>query len=165
VGPSEFVVRIMLRLSILSSVVPLVLAGGVAHDWSAVSARQCTAAGIIAPANRSVAFTDDPLSATVRVQIVESAELADLAIADDTDVAEAPACSIHDVARRVTISAEPVPGEPVIHLTREDAADYRIYVDSARISMQTAAALLVSARGGHTTLAASGDALHTGSLR
>jgi hypothetical protein len=165
VGPSEFVVRIMLRLSILSSVVPLVLAGGVAHDWNAVSARQCATAGIIAPAIRSVAFTDDPADATVRVQIVESAELADLTIADDVDVAEAPACGIHDIARLVSISAQPVPGEPVIHLTREAGADYRIYVDSAKISVRTAAALLVSARGGHTRLAASGDALHTGALR
>ncbi len=166
-GPSEFVVRIMFRLSILSSVVPLVLAGGVAHDWGAISARQCAAAGIIAPAGRSVAFTDDPLGATVRVQIVDSAELADLAIADDVDVdvAEAAECGIDDVARLVTISAHPVPGEPVIHLTREAAADYRIYVDSAKISVKTAAALLVSARGGHMTLAASADVLHTGSVR
>jgi hypothetical protein len=155
----------MLRLSILSSVVPLVLAGGVAHDWNSVSAGQCAATGFIAPANRSVAFTDDPSAATVRVQIVEAAELADLAIADDVELAEAQACGMRDMARLVTISADPRPGEPVIHLTREGGADYRIYVDSPKISAQTAAALLVSARGGHTRLAASADAVHTGSLR
>ncbi len=165
-GPSEFVVRIMLRLSILSSVVPLVLAGGVAHDWSAVSARQCAAAGIIAPASRSVAFTDDPLAATVRVQIVESAELADLAIADDVDVAEAPACGIHDVARLVTISAEPVPGDPVIHLTREGRCGLSHLRGFGEDLGRRRLPPCSSARAAGTRRwQRSGDALHTGSLR
>jgi hypothetical protein len=45
----EFVVRIMLRLSILSSVIPLVLVGGAAHDWTAVPARHCFAAATADP--------------------------------------------------------------------------------------------------------------------
>ena len=111
----------MLRLSILSSVVPLVLAGGVAHDWSAVSARQCAAAGIIAPASRSVAFTDDPLAATVRVQIVESAELADLAIADDVEWPRRRRAASMTWRGSSPSARSPVPGEAVIHLTREAA--------------------------------------------
>jgi hypothetical protein len=155
----------MLRFGILSSVIPLVLAGGVAHDWTQASSRQC--GGLAAPSARVVAFTDDPTAATVNVQIVDRAELADLSIADDIDVADTDACGIRDMARFVAISAHPVPGEPVVHLTREADADYRIYVDSARISPQTAAALIVSARGGHMRLAASASdsALHTASVR
>ena len=155
----------MLRLGILS-VVPLVLAGGVAHDWTQASAGSCAALGPAAP-SRSMAFTSDPSVATVKVQIVDKAELADLAIADDVDGAETDACGIQAIARLVTISTHPVPGEPVLYLTRADDADYRIYVDSTRISPEAAAALIVSARGGHLRLAASSTdgPLHTASAR
>jgi hypothetical protein len=141
----------MLRLSILSSVIPLVLVGGAAHDWTAVPARQCFAAAT-ATSVPSVAFTTDPLAATVTVQIVESAELADLAIVDDAEAADASACGLHDAARLVT--AHPRPGDPIVHLTREADADYRIYVDSRKISPEHAAAIIVGARGGQMRLAA-----------
>ena len=154
----------MLRLSIISSVIPLVLAGGVAHDWTAAPTRQCFAAAT-APSVRAVAFTADPLAATVTVQIVESAELADLAIVDDVAAADASACGLRDAARLVTVSAHPRPGDPVVHLTREADADYRIYVDSATISPKQAAALIVGARGGQMRLAAQPfDAEPTGSV-
>ena len=149
----RIVVRIMLRLGILSSVVPLVLAGGVAHDWTAVPARQCAAIGIIAPASRTVALTSDPSAATVKVRIVDRPELADLTIADEADTPDDHDCGIDDIARLVTIRTQPLPGEPIIHLTREAEADYRIYVDSTKLTAQMAAALLVGARGGHTRLA------------
>jgi hypothetical protein len=142
----------MLRLSILSSVIPLVLVGGAAHDWTAVPARNCFAAATADPSFRSVAFTADPLAATVKVQIVDSAELADLAIVDDAEAADASACGLHDAARLVT--AQPRPGDPIVHLTREADADYRIYVDSRKISPEQAAAIIVGARGGQMRLAA-----------
>ena len=144
----------MLRLSILSSVLPLVLAGGVAHDWTSVAAHQCS--GLTTSSARSVAFTDDPTAATVKVQIVDSAETADLAIADDIDTDDESGCGIVEAARLVTITARPRAGAPVVHLSRTGGADYRIYVDSTRISPKKAAALLVSIRGGHARLAASG---------
>ncbi len=150
----RIVVRIMLRLSILSAVIPLALAGGVAHEWNPASARQCFAAAMTAPAPRAIAFTDDPLTATVKVQIVDRPELADLAIADDIDVTDARDCGTNDMARLFTVSAHPRPGEPIAYLTREADADYRIYIDSAKISARQAAAMIVGARGGHTRLAA-----------
>jgi hypothetical protein len=53
----------------------------------------------------------------------------------------------------------------VVYLSREGGAHYRIYVDSAQVSAQQAAALIVSARGGHTQLAASPpDDVATGSI-
>lgn len=152
----------MLRFGILSSVVPLVLAGGIAHDWTAASAQPCIPAGMTTvrfspvpmPSARSVAFTTDQALATITVQIVDRPELADLAITDDVDTADAQECGMDDITRLVTISANPVPGEPVVYLSREAGADYRIYVVSKKVSFQHAAALIVGARGGHARLAA-----------
>lgn len=139
----------MLRFSILSAVIPLVLVGGVAHDWTHASTGSCFAV----PAARSVAFTSDPLAATVSVQIVTSAELADLAIVDEAGGSEPANCGLEQAARLIKVSAHPRPGEPIVHLTRAADADYRIYVDSQTISAEQAAALIVAARGGQKRLA------------
>ena len=144
----------MLRLAIISSVIPLALAGGVAQDWTSASARQCLATEALAPSPRRIAFTDDPARATVKVQLVDGAELADLVIAEDNSATEAESCGLRNQVRSITISARPVAGEPVIYLSREADADYRVYVNSAQISAQQAAALIVRARGGHMRLAA-----------
>jgi hypothetical protein len=144
----------MLRLTIISSVIPLALAGGVIQDWTSISTRQCFAPEAVASVPRRIAFTDDPARATVKVQLVDSAELADLVIAEDNSATEAESCGLRSLARSITISPRPVAGEPVIHLSREADADYRVYVDSAQISAQQAAALIVGARGGHMRLAA-----------
>lgn len=142
----------MLRLTIISSVVPLVLAGGVVHDWTSASAFDCLATA--APAIRRVAFTDDPALATVRVQLVDGAELADFVVAEDSTAADPPGCSFRDMARTVVISDRPVAGEPVVYLSRASDADYRIYVDSKQVSAEQVAALIVGARGGQMRLAA-----------
>ena len=144
----------MLRLTIISSVIPLALAGGVAQDWTSTSTLQCFAAHAMASDPRRVAFTDDPAQATVKVQFVDAAELADLVIAEDNSATETESCGLRGLVRSITISARPVAGEPVIHLSREADADYRIYVASRQISNQQAAALIVGARGGHMRLAA-----------
>jgi hypothetical protein len=144
----------MLRLTILSSVIPLALAGGVARDWTSASSAQCFGPDI-PHATRTIAFTDDPARATVRVQLVQGPELADLAIAEDNTATDGDGCGIRSAVRSITITARPVPGDPVVYLSREGGAHYRIYVDSAQVSAQQAAALIVSARGGHTQLAAS----------
>jgi hypothetical protein len=153
----------MLRFGILSSVIPLVLVGGVAHDWTQDRAWQC--AGLAAPASRTIAFTDNPSLATVRVQLVDAAELADLTIADEGGAAGSGSCDIHQAAQLFDISEKPLPGAPVVYLARDSDADYRIYVDSATISARQAAAMIVSARGGHTRLAAQPfDGEPTGSI-
>jgi hypothetical protein len=144
----------MLRLAIISSVIPLALAGGVARDWTSASAAQCFGPETPSSIARTIAFTDDPTLATVRVQLVQAAEIADLAIVEDNSASEADSCSLRGAARAITISAQPVPGAPVVYLSDEANADYRIYVDSTQISPQQAAALIVTARGGHTQLAA-----------
>ena len=144
----------MLRLSIISSVIPLALAGSVAHDWTSASAQPCFGAETSTQSIRRIAFTDDPAIATVKVQLVEAAELADLVIAEDTSASEAESCGLRDAARSVYNTTQPVHGEPVVYLSRDADADYRVYVDLTQISARQAAALIVGARGGHTRLAA-----------
>src|SRR6202012_1017487 len=85
--------RFMLRLKILASVVPLVIAAVLArggwlpgpHPCIAVGAPPVEIASVPWHADLHVSFTDDPAAATVRVQITESAEAADFAVVDDID--------------------------------------------------------------------------------
>src|SRR3954463_16563747 len=103
----------MLRIGILASAVPLVLAGLFAHSELVPGPRPCIEAGgsslqiAEAPwhADLPVAFTEYPQTATVRVQIVESSEAADFVMVDDENTAEANACG--GAARFVAISAYP----------------------------------------------------------
>ena len=103
-------------------------------------------------ADLHVAFTDDPALATVRVQISENAETADFAVVDDIDSAEAGACT--GTPQLVAISASPSASAPVIFLSPDGPADYRIFVRSKTFTARDAAALIVGASGGHHRLAA-----------
>jgi hypothetical protein len=105
-------------------------------------------------ADLHVSFTDDPTLATVRVQISESAEAADFVVIDDVDSSEAGACPANTPTRQVAISASSSAGEPVIYLSPEGPADYRVFVRSRTFSARDAAALIVGASGGHRRLAA-----------
>jgi hypothetical protein len=98
-------------------------------------------------AHRHVGFTDDPGRATVRVQISDDAEAADFAVIDDIDTVEAGACESRAPPRLIAISRNPSPSDPVIYLSRDGPADYRIFVSSKNFSLLDAAALIVGARG------------------
>jgi hypothetical protein len=99
-------------------------------------------------ADLHVAFTDDPAAATVRVQISESPEAADFAVVDDVDSTESGACEANPATRSVAISADPAGGAPVIYLSHDGPADYRIFVRSKTFSVRDAAALVVGAGAG-----------------
>ncbi|QOZ37541.1 hypothetical protein XH92_00925 [Bradyrhizobium sp. CCBAU 53421] len=101
-----------------------------------------------------VSFTDDPGLATVRVRIADSAEAADFTVIDDIDDAEAGACESNSVPQLIGISGQPTAAGPVIYLSRDGPFDYRVYVQSRTFSVRDAAALIVSARGGHRRLEA-----------
>ena len=91
----------------------------------------------------------------MRVQITDNAEAADFAVIDDVDSAEAGACESQSRATRfVAISASPSASEPVIYLSQDGPADYRIFVSSKSFSARDAAALIVGARGAPQRLAA-----------
>jgi len=153
----------MLRFKILASTIPLLLAAILSRGDLSSATHPCIAIGessvqmAIAPwqAQRHVTFTDDPARATVRVQIVDSAEAADFAVVDDVDSAGA-GCAVTAATRFVAISATASSTEPVIYLSNEANADYRIFVQSRSFSQRDAAALIVSAHPGRewTTQAA-----------
>lgn len=147
----------MLRVKILASAAPLLLAGVVAGGELIPDARPCIALGrasmqiATAPWQNPlhVSFTDDPETATVRVQIVDSADLADFAVIDDKRTADADdSCSVNPETSFVSISDHVSGSEPVIYLTQSNGADYRIFVHSRTFSVRDAAALVVGAGRG-----------------
>ena len=148
----------MLRFRILASVVPLVaVAAFLARDGLFGDSRRCIAVADTSvqltslpwQSSLHVSFTSNPAKATVRVQIIDRAETADFAVIDDIDAAEGGACHTSQPPQLVSISTSASASDPVIYLTQDGPADYRIFVQSNTFSMLDAAALIVSARGGH----------------
>ena len=143
----------MLRVKILASAVPLVFAGMVAGGELLPSDQPCIALGAaslqIAAApwqgQLHVSFTDDPAAATVRVQLVDDANIADFAVIDDVRTADNESCRA-SAATFVEIAERGAPADPVIYLTHDDGADYRVFVRSRSFTARDAAALVVSAR-------------------
>src|SRR3984893_2840268 len=138
----------MLRFRILASAVPLMIAavfarGGLLpgpHPCIAVGETSLQIASVPWRADLHVSFTDDPAFATVRVQISDSAEAADFAVVDDVDTAEDGACAANAATRFVAISANPLKSAPIIYLSADGPADYRIFVHSKRFTARDAAA-------------------------
>ena len=151
-----------MRFKILASAVPLVIAALFAHGGSLPGAHPCISisdtsvqiADMPWQAGLHVSFTDDPALATVRVQIADSAEGADFAVVDDVDSSDAGTCTSNAATRLVAISAGPTGNAPVIYLSADAPADYRIFVRSKAFSAREAAALVVGAGDGHHRLAA-----------
>jgi hypothetical protein len=143
----------MLRFKILASAIPLIAAalfapGGLLpgpHPCIAIASASVEIADLPWRADLHVAFTDDPAEATVRVQVTESAEAADFALVDDSDAAEASACETNPSTHAVAISDTAASGTPVINLSHDGPADYRIFVRSRTFSQREAAALVVGA--------------------
>ena len=73
---------------------------------------------------------------------------------DDIDTAEAGACEGKSPPQLVAISTTSSPSEPVIYLSTDGPADYRIFVRSKSFSARDAAALIVGARGVQHRIAA-----------
>ncbi|WP_295844389.1 hypothetical protein [Tardiphaga sp.] len=152
----------MSRFRLLASTIPLLLLALLARGESRSALRPCIAIGETVPrigaapwqADSYVSFTEDPGLATVRVQIVGSAELADFAVVDDLDSAEASACDGSAAHRSIAVSAAPSPTGPVIYLSRDPDADYRVFVQSRSFTVQDAAALIVGAHHGRGHLRA-----------
>ncbi|QOZ22363.1 hypothetical protein [Bradyrhizobium sp. CCBAU 51753] len=151
----------MLRFKVLASVLPLAAAAVFARAELLPGPRPCIEVGGAALqiashpwlAHAHVSFTDDPRRSTVRVQITDSAELADFTVIDDVDDREAigdretGACESSTVPQLIAISSDPRPNDPVIYLSQDGPSDYRVFVQSKTFSARDAAALIVSARG------------------
>ena len=144
----------MLRFKILASTIPLVLAAFLARGDLVASTHPCISTGETTiqiatmpwQAQSHVSFTSDPLQATVRVQIVDSADTADFVVLDDVDAAEPDACPLTAATRFIRIADTSASSEPAIYLSEEGDADHRIFVKSRSFTARDAAALIVSAR-------------------
>jgi hypothetical protein len=142
----------MLRFKILALAIPLILTAAFARGGLLPGSHLCIAtdttieiADLPWRADLHVAFTDDPAAATVRVQISDSAEAADFVVVDDAEISEPGACKANAAPRLVAVSEYPVGNAPIIYLSHDDPADYRIYVRSRTFSVRDAAALVVGA--------------------
>ena len=146
----------MLRLRILASVAPLAVAAFLArgelladpHPCIAVADTSVQLTSLPWQSSQHVSFTDNPAKATVRVQITDHAEAADFAVIDDIGTKEDNTCEASRPPQLVSISRKFSASDPVILLTRDGPADYRIFVQSKTFSMLDAAALIVGAHGG-----------------
>ena len=152
----------MLRFKILASAVPLIVVAVFARGGLLPGPRPCITIGEASvqiasvpwQAQLHVSFTSDPAAATVRVQISDSADAADFAVVDDVGSAEAGACEATAATRFVAISASRSVSAPVIYLSDNGPADYRIFVRSKTFTVRDAAALIVGASSGHRRLQA-----------
>jgi hypothetical protein len=152
----------MLRFKILASAVPLIVAAVFARGGLLPGPRPCITiadtsvqiTSVAWQAQLHVSFTSDPAAATVRVQISDSADAADFAVIDDVGSAEAGACEATAATRFVAISASRSVSAPVIYLSDNGPADYRIFVRSKTFTARDAAALIVGASSGHRRLQA-----------
>ena len=152
----------MLRLKILASVVPLVIVAVFARGGWSPGPHPCIAIGDASVeiasvpwhADLHVSFTDNPTAATVRVQISESAEAADFAVVDDVDNPQTGACEATAAPLSVAVAAGRSGSAPVIYLSKNGPADYRIFVRSKTFTARDAAALIVGAGDGHHHLTA-----------
>ncbi|HLI99453.1 MAG TPA: hypothetical protein VKT76_07040 [Bradyrhizobium sp.] len=152
----------MLRLKILASAAPFLIAallarGGLwpaVHPCIAMAGSSVEIADLPWRADLRVAFTEDPAAATVRVLISQSAEASDFTLVDDMETADSNACEANPATHAVTISGNPDRGMPIIYLSSEGPADYRIFVRSKTFSLREAAALIVGAGFVHQTLEA-----------
>jgi hypothetical protein len=152
----------MVRFKILASAVPLIVAAVFARGGLLPGPRPCISIGEASvqiadlpwQAELHVSFTDDPVRATVRVRIADNADAADFAVVDDVDSPEAGACAANAATKLVAISASASADAPVIYLSQDGPADYRIFVRSKTFSVRDAAALIVGASGGRRRLEA-----------
>src|SRR3979411_2156816 len=150
----------MLRFKILASAVPLIVVAVFARGGLLPGPRPCITiadtsvqiTSVAWQAQLHVSFTSAP--ATVRVQISDSADAADFAVVDDVGSAEAGACEATAATRFVAISASRSVSAPVIYLSDNGPAAYRLFVRSKTFTARDAAALIVGASSGHRRLQA-----------
>ena len=142
-----------MRIKLWASAIPLLLASLIAGGEFAPGVQPCISLSgatlQIATApwqpQSHVSFTDDRAASTVRVQIVDRPELADFAVIDDIDTSDAQSCSAGDTIKFVSVAPHASADEPVIYLSRDGGADYRIFVQSRAFNLQDTAALIVGA--------------------
>jgi uncharacterized membrane protein len=143
----------MLRFRVLASVVPLAVTAFFArgeifsdtHPCIAVADTSVQLTSLPWQSSLHVSFTSNPAKASVRVQIIDSVDTADFAVIDGTEAAEGSGCHTSQPPQLVSIAKDVSASDPVIYLSQDGPADYRIFVQSKTFSMLDAAALIVGA--------------------
>jgi hypothetical protein len=79
----------------------------------------------------------------LRMQLVDRPEIADFVLVDDGAGAES-ACPSSTPIRTVALDDQAAAPDVLVQLSPDNAADYRIYIRSARFSQHEAAALLAA---------------------
>src|SRR5215471_19073194 len=113
----------MLRFRILASVVPLAVTAFLARGEIFPDTRPCVAVADTSvqltalpwQSSLHVSFTTNPAKATVRVQVIDSAEAADFAVIDDIDTTDGGACHTSTPAQLVSIAKGFSASDPVIY--------------------------------------------------
>ena len=142
------------KLLALAAVVVIVAAGGSAAYSTRVTAPEglCIASGTttyrLAPTAAApdyrVKIDNAATHPDLRMQLVDSAELADIVLADDFAATGASACGSLPT-KTVKVDAQAAHPDVTVALTADAATpDFRVYVHSVRFSHEDAAALLAA---------------------
>ncbi len=139
----------MLRFKLLNIGALAVMAAVIGRIEFSSAARRCIAASAetveigsgLFHADLHVDSTDDPALATVHVALAERPETADLVIIDDGPAADDKRCSVTAATQLRTGARGRAEPAPVIYLSADGPADYRLYLRSRRFTPREAAAL------------------------
>ncbi len=141
----------MNSLSKVMALVSIIAVPAAAHSFFAASKGPCFTAGSatyrLAPAAASPDYrirVDNAAKAPdLRMQLVDRPEIADIVIADDFSATDGDLCKAAESLKTIRVSSqESVPDVTVAFTRVTDAADYKLFVHSARFSHQDAAALM-----------------------
>lgn len=141
--------QIVTQIGKLVAVAAVLAAPAAAYSYFAGTPEACFASGAtafrMAPASASpdyrVRVASADARADLRIQLMDRPEQADFVLVDD--IGGTSGCNGPAPVKTIRIDAETATPDLTVSLGAEpDAADYRIYVHSARFSHQDAAALL-----------------------
>ncbi|MGJ4941007.1 hypothetical protein ACQR1W_10585 [Bradyrhizobium sp. HKCCYLS1011] len=145
----------MLRFKVLVAIALAATAAVAGKIELSSAARPCIAVGTDAVEIGSAPFhpdlhvdvTDDPVLAPVRVALAESAETADLVIANEGQVADDKGCGVTAATQFFAMARDPAQDAPRVYLAPEGPTGDRIFVRSSRFTVQQAAVLIIGAHG------------------
>jgi hypothetical protein len=141
----------MNRFSKSLTLLSLVAIPAAAHSYFAAAKGPCFTAGsatyqlaaAAAVPDYRVRIDNQAKAPDLRMQLVDRPEIADLVIADDYSASDADLCKAAAELKTIRVGAEEAAPDITIAFTRvAEAADYKLFVHSARFSHQDAAALM-----------------------
>lgn len=143
----------MNSLSKVVALVSVIAVPAAAHSFFVAPKGRCFTAGsatyrlmpdAVAPDYR-IRIDNSAKAPDLRMQLVDRPEIADIVIADDSSIAGEDLCKTAESLKIIRVSNQERTPDVTIAFTRiADAADYKLFVHSARFSHQDAAALMAT---------------------